>query len=884
MKKFIYLLLIISQATLSQNITPWTEQNGPLGLGYPIPIPVDTPEPFDGFRTYNGLFSKHQIIESENPLVSGHIVGQTIHERDIWAYILSDEDQLTKYGVKEGAMMINGGIHAREWQSPEVVTGVIELLNDNSNDHFLHQYLLENTAIIAIPVNNIDGFLQTQRYPAENWLGTDPDDTGNGPNPSPRDGRMRRKNMLNADEDLLTMDDHLYGVDLNRNNDPYWATNPNRSSPDPLSIVHHGASINSEPETLARLAAAELVDAEQLRAYTDVHSFSQVHASIFTSNTNRNLLQIRLLDDFTRHHVSYPARKNYFDVQNTANTGIGLTAEYFAHEYQIPSWTLEVEPSRGHPDLPGAGADYGGFANNGHDGFILPESEIRRVREQVAASFMIAWYEQAGPPSITQLRIFEKETDILVYDAEWDIQDNGGRELFENEIDNLIPGNDYTLVIHFDKPMRVRDENNLVQHLQGQFSALGNAFPLSPNIKGSVDNSFIFLNLANGGWVNEKTSSAKSYKHYIDDTYAVDITIPQELSVSSNLRINWSISVNDMVQQALDANPASVITWANGQWINYEDSQGNSSINGGTDTTLSSPVGTSTKNEFPARIQNTGLYYDPSRSGEGFSYELLSTDGQVWLQWFTYDEQGNQRWYIDLDSFNGNIMTINDILQAQGGIFGEAFNAENIAFSPFGSLEIVFSGGEQRLPAIGSHNIIRTAAMKYTDSNGKKLRTTLHQLSFLKDNPSDLSIFEGPLPPAIFFGDSSFTGSWYDPNRSGEGYIIEMLEDGRAILLWYTYDLEGNHMWLIDSNGEVTQTDSGIILDFNAVLQTNGPVFGENYNTNDLNTTPWGEIQFDLSCFNGTVSYLSVLDGYGQGTYDITKLTNPVNLITCANN
>ena len=53
MKKFIYLLLIISQATLSQNITPWTEQNGPLGLGYPIPIPVDTPEPFDGFRTYN---------------------------------------------------------------------------------------------------------------------------------------------------------------------------------------------------------------------------------------------------------------------------------------------------------------------------------------------------------------------------------------------------------------------------------------------------------------------------------------------------------------------------------------------------------------------------------------------------------------------------------------------------------------------------------------------------------------------------------------------------------------------------------------------------------------------------------------------------------------
>ncbi len=29
---------------------------------------------------------------------------------------------------------------------------------------------------------------------------------------------------------LLTQDDHLLGVDLNRNNPPYWATNPKRSS------------------------------------------------------------------------------------------------------------------------------------------------------------------------------------------------------------------------------------------------------------------------------------------------------------------------------------------------------------------------------------------------------------------------------------------------------------------------------------------------------------------------------------------------------------------------------------------------------------------------------------------------------------------------------
>ena len=59
-----------------------------------------------------------------------------------------------------------------------------------------------------------------------------------------------------------------------------------------------------------------------------------------------------------------------------SSTGIGTTAEYFTYIDQVPSWTLEVEPSGGeHPGLPGAGADYGGLGRNSHDGFILPESQ-----------------------------------------------------------------------------------------------------------------------------------------------------------------------------------------------------------------------------------------------------------------------------------------------------------------------------------------------------------------------------------------------------------------------------------------------------------------------------------------------------------------------------
>ena len=119
-------LITSAGASHAQQITQWTEQNGTLGLGFPVPIPVDTPEPFDGFRTYDGLHTKHMQITEDNPHVSAHVIGQTIDNRDIWAYRLSDDDELTKYGVPEGGMLMNGGIHAREWQTPETVTGIME--------------------------------------------------------------------------------------------------------------------------------------------------------------------------------------------------------------------------------------------------------------------------------------------------------------------------------------------------------------------------------------------------------------------------------------------------------------------------------------------------------------------------------------------------------------------------------------------------------------------------------------------------------------------------------------------------------------------------------------------------------------------------------------
>ncbi|MCB1583678.1 MAG: M14 family zinc carboxypeptidase [Marinicella sp.] len=848
-------LTIITANSHAQSITSWTEQNGTLGLGYPVPIPVDTPEPFDGFRTYDGLFAKHQSMAMNNDYISGHIVGQTHYDRDIWAYVLSDTDNVTKYGVKEGAMMINGGIHAREWQSPETLTQIITDFHDNSDDQSFYQYLLENAVIITIPSNNLDGFLQTQRYPDRNWYSA---------NIGPRDGRMRRKNLLNTDEDLNTQNDFLNGVDLNRNNNPYWATS-NSSSSNPTSIVYHGPSVQSEPESAARLAAAELVDADQFRIYTDVHSFSMVHFANRSFNSNLNTLQTRVLSDFTNHHKAYPAGKNYVDRSafTTPGFGIGSSDEYFLTTYQIPSWTLEIEPSGfltpdAHPDLPGVGADYGGFANDGHDGFILPESEIKRVREQLAQSFMVAWYGQAGPPSIAQLRVIDHLSQAIVFDAEWDINANGERELYTQYYNEIIAGNDYSLLIRFDKPMRFRNSGGEIASLQGQTTIL------NPIIEGVSNGSAVELNLSNHRWVNSQSNSWESYGFYQDDTFVVDFNMDASINAADDAALTWKIITTDMIGQNIDANPATVTTWSDGRWINYEDSNGNPSINGGFDTTITMNVSNQGDFNYPD-VPDTALYYDSTRSGEGFALEFIDNGTDFLIQWFTYDDEGNQQWYVDTDfKIAQNAILAKNIITTSGGVFGPDFN-NDVVLSTAGNIEIIF--GEY-------HNGTRLGHMKYTYPDGRKFRTHVEQLTSAKGISSLPSI--GPIIDPALTG-ASIAGSWYDPSRNGEGFHIHQTTNGLATFQWYGYDLDGSKKWFVSSGGVVTETEDNVKIVFDEIYITSGARFGQAFNANDVELTIWGSAEFNFQCTSGTFTYHALDAAYGSGTYQIQPITRPIN-------
>ena len=107
-------------------------------------------------------------------------------------------------------------------------------------------------------------------------------------------------------------------------------------------------------------------------------------------------------------------------------------------------------------------------------------------------------------------------------------------------------------------------------------------------------------------------------------------------------------------------------------------------------------------------------------------------------------------------------------------------------------------------------------------------------------------------------------GSWYNPNRDGEGFLIDMVYNGNSptlIAYWYTYN-QGQQMWLVGAaphSWGVTSVQMDMYV-------TDGPNFGDAFNPADVNRTPWGTVTFSFpSCNSAVVSYTSQL-GHGSGT------------------
>ncbi len=544
-----------------------------IALGFDVPIPVDSLTGIDGFRSYQSLHERHQSLDAASTGVEGVIVGQTAAGRDIWAYRIGDTNSSTVDGVTEGAALINGTIHAREWQSPEAVTEVFEQLTEIANDGGFGQYLHENFNVVIVPVLNVDGFLQAQRFP----------DRTTASELQPRDGRMRRKNMRHpssggvVDEDIDLTADNFYGVDLNRNHPRGFGQNGG-SSNNRISLVYRGPQPQSESESAALLAAADLGPANRLRMFTDAHSFSRIFLAPLIGDNRR--------DAITRDLVSVMRSVLNGKYRYGPSTNlIGTTADYFASTLRIPSWTLEIEPLQ-----PG---DFG--TDHGHSGFILPDSEVARMRDEIADMLLAGFYTQAGKPALRAARIRDAETGEIRYDAAW-VAEGAGRRLDVGINRALVPGRSYRLWLGFNRPMRWRNAQGVLTNYRGLSVPVFPYIRLQfPALAATSDQT------VSGDALSWRTAIGEDgVVRYSDDALETGFIVPASFPAATPVAMIVAVDARDITGSRLDADPATSVNWSNGHWVGYEDEDGSPTDLGGTDCSFAPFVASDPTSPAPA--------------------------------------------------------------------------------------------------------------------------------------------------------------------------------------------------------------------------------------------------------------------------------------------
>ncbi len=114
----------------------------------------------------------------------------------------------------------------------------------------------------------------------------------------------------------------------------------------------------------------------------------------------------------------------------------------------------------------------------------------------------------------------------------------------------------------------------------------------------------------------------------------------------------------------------------------------------------------------------------------------------------------------------------------------------------------------------------------------------------------------------------SFSGPWFNPDQSGHGWFVEMLESPNGVqqlnVYWYTY-ADGKPAWLV-ATGPLNGSKATI----DAFITVNGE-FPPDFNTADV--IPWGTLSFEFGPDGtGTASWETEFEGFSSGSIPIVQL------------
>ncbi len=115
-------------------------------------------------------------------------------------------------------------------------------------------------------------------------------------------------------------------------------------------------------------------------------------------------------------------------------------------------------------------------------------------------------------------------------------------------------------------------------------------------------------------------------------------------------------------------------------------------------------------------------------------------------------------------------------------------------------------------------------------------------------------------------GDMS--GNWFNPEQSGHGVQIEVLDGGRVVVAWYTYDGDGRPLWLFG----VGSIDALVVEAELSVFEAGRPP--PRWNESSPEAQVWGTVRLEFSgCDQGTLSWDSIDPDFASGELPVVRLT-----------
>jgi cytochrome c peroxidase len=226
----------------------------------------------------------------------------------------------------------------------------------------------------------------------------------------------------------------------------------------------------------------------------------------------------------------------------------------------------------------------------------------------------------------------------------------------------------------------------------------------------------------------------------------------------------------------------------------------------------------------------SGTWWNPVRDGEGqyIGFERIGNRNVAVLAYFTYDAEGNARWLVgSVDFAAGATRVTIPLIQAQGASFGVGFRSSDVT---------TISAGAATLDYLACDRI----RFSYESEDGA--------FGF------ELSRLVGPLDGADchtrndnsntdrFLGTQS--GSWWDPQRSGEGMFIAFERQGErrvAVMFYFSYDDAGRSRWLIGGAEHAAGVERIEI----PLASSSGARFGSAFDSADVERVPAGRAMLE---------------------------------------